>query len=86
MNANTDINSEDGIGDVQAEHLKCEFETHDVEATMNTMVKEPYVHNVPVLTGGIGHDAVYNCYKNHFVGKMPDDTKLERMFYSWYGT
>jgi carboxymethylenebutenolidase len=79
MNANTDINSEEGIGDVWDEHLKCEFETHDVEATMNTMAKEPYVHNVPVLTGGIGYDGVYNFYKNHFIDKMPDDTKVERI-------
>lgn len=78
MNGNTDINSED-IGDVWDEHLKCEFETHDVEATMKTMVKEPYVHNVPVLTGGIGYDGVYNFYKNHFVGKTPTDTNIVRI-------
>jgi hypothetical protein len=40
---------------------------------MKTMVKEPYVHHVPVLTGGVGYDEVYNFYKTHFVGKMPDD-------------
>jgi carboxymethylenebutenolidase len=44
---------------------------------MKTMVKEPYVHHVPVLTGGIGYDEVYNFYKAYFVGKMPDDTKIE---------
>jgi carboxymethylenebutenolidase len=56
MNSNTDnINSED-IGNMFDEHIKCEFVKHDVEATMNTMVKEPYVHHVPVLTGGIGYD------------------------------
>jgi hypothetical protein len=27
---------------------------------MKTMVKEPYVHHVPVLTGGVGYDNVYN--------------------------
>ena len=32
MNANTDVNSED-IADVWDEHLKCEFETHDVEGS-----------------------------------------------------
>src|ERR671922_417179 len=61
------------------EHLKCEFEKHDVEATMKTMVKEPYVHHVPVLTGGIGYSGVYNFYKNEFVGKMPIDIKVERI-------
>jgi hypothetical protein len=32
-------------------HIECEFEHHDVEATMKTMVREPYVHHVPMLTG-----------------------------------
>jgi carboxymethylenebutenolidase len=62
------------IADVWDEHLKCEFETHDVEGAMNTMVKEPYVHDVP--TGGIGHDGVYDFYKNHFIGKTPADTNI----------
>ena len=58
------VNSED-IQDVWDEHLKCEFETHDVEGAMNTMVKEPYVQSVPTasypaLTGGIGRDGVHN--------------------------
>ena len=71
-------NGED-IADVWDEHLKCEFQTHDVEATMKTMVKEPYVHGVPVLTGGTGYDGVYNFYKNHFVGKTPTDTNIVRI-------
>jgi carboxymethylenebutenolidase len=51
----------------------------DVGLTMKTMVKEPYVHHVPVLTGGVGYDGVYNFYKNEFVGKMPHDTKITRI-------
>ena len=50
-------------------HVKCEFQDHDVDTTMKIMVKEPYVHHVPTLTGGIGYDGVYNFYKNDFVGK-----------------
>jgi hypothetical protein len=42
---------------------------------MNTMVKEPYVHYVPVLAGGIGYSGVYN-FKNEFIGKIPNDMKL----------
>src|ERR671938_687866 len=67
------------LGEVFDEHIKCEFEKHDVEATMKTMVKEPYVHHVPVLTGGIGYKGVYNFYNDEFVGKMPIDTKVERL-------
>jgi carboxymethylenebutenolidase len=43
---------------------------------MKTMVREPYVHHVPMLTGGRGYDEVHSFYKNHF-GKMPDDIKVE---------
>jgi carboxymethylenebutenolidase len=58
-------------------HVKCEFQDHDVEATMRTMVDDPYVHNVPVLKGGYGREGVYDFYKRHFVGKMPADTRVE---------
>ncbi len=67
------------LGAVFDKHIKCEFQDHDVDATMKTMIREPYVHHVPVLTGGVGYDAVYNFYKNHFVDKIPDDTKVERI-------
>jgi carboxymethylenebutenolidase len=43
------------------------------------MVKEPYVHHVPTLTGGVGYNGVYNFYKNHFIGKTPSDTNITRM-------
>jgi len=36
------------------EHIKRELVDKDVDATMKTMVKEPYVHLVPVITGGKG--------------------------------
>src|SRR5919197_3746643 len=67
------------LGAVFDKHIKCEFEDHDVDATMKTMVREPYVHHVPMMTGGIGYDMVYDFYKNHFIGKMPNDTKVERI-------
>jgi carboxymethylenebutenolidase len=78
MSGNTDNTAKD-LGAVFDEHVRHEFEDHDVEATMKTMVKEPYVHHVPTLTGGIGYDGVYDFYKNHFVGKMPADTTISRI-------
>jgi carboxymethylenebutenolidase len=51
------------LGETFDEHLICEFEKHDVDATMKTMVKEPYVHHIPTLTGGEGFNGVYNFYK-----------------------
>lgn len=67
------------LGNIFDNHVKFEFEDKDVESTMKTMVKEPYVHHVPVMTGGIGFDDVYNFYKNDFIGKMPKDVKIKRV-------
>jgi carboxymethylenebutenolidase len=64
------------LGKVFNKHIKCEFEEKDVDATMKTMIKEPYVHHIPVLTGGVGYKGVYNFYKANFVGKMPADTNF----------
>src|ERR687898_3676736 len=61
------------------EHIRCEFEKHDVEAVMKTMVKEPYVHHVPVLTGGIGYLGGDNFFKDEFVNKNPEDGKFIRI-------
>ncbi len=42
------------LGAVFDAAVRHEFEDKDVDATMKTMVAEPYVHNVPTLTGGEG--------------------------------
>ena len=46
---------------------------------MKTMVKEPYVHHIPMLTGGEGFNGVQLLQNTHFVGKMLDDTKVKRI-------
>jgi carboxymethylenebutenolidase len=66
----------DKLGDIFDEHIEFEFDKEDVDATMTTMTKNPYVHHVPTLTGGSGYDGVYDFYKNHFIGKMPKDLKI----------
>jgi len=55
-------------------HLEHEFATRDLEANMKTMVAQPYVNDVPTLTGGVGYDELYNFYKNHFLFANPADT------------
>ena len=35
-------------------HVEREFADQDVNATMETMIPEPYVHCVPTMTGGFG--------------------------------
>jgi len=68
-----------GLGAIFDAHVRHEFVDHDVAATMKTMAAEPYVHNVPTLTGGDGHAGVVDFYTHHFVGKMPADTRIERI-------
>ena len=50
-----------------AEHIRHEFETRDVDATMATMIDDPYVNHVATLAGGLGHDMLKRFYKYHFV-------------------
>ncbi len=57
-------------------HCEYEFATRDVDATMQTMVDEPYVNHIPTMTGGVGYRDLHRFYKNHFIPKTPQDTKL----------
>lgn len=57
-------------------HCYHEFATRDVDATMATMVSEPYVNHIPTMTGGVGHDHLKRFYKYHFVDSNPADTSL----------
>ena len=67
------------LGSVFDAHVTHEFVDHDVEATMRTMVAEPYLLNVPTLAGGLGATEVRRFYERYFVGKMPADTKVARI-------
>jgi carboxymethylenebutenolidase len=57
-------------------HVACEFQTHDAGGTMATMVPDPYLNHVPVLTGGRGYEEVHRFYQRHFIPKLPKDTKI----------
>jgi carboxymethylenebutenolidase len=57
-------------------HCHYEFETRNVDATMDTMVAEPYVNHIPTMTGGVGHDELKRFYKYHFIGVNPPDFRL----------
>ena len=58
------------------QHTYLEFGARDAEATMRTMVPEPYVNHIPTMTGGVGHDRLLRFYKYHFIPKTPKDTRL----------
>jgi carboxymethylenebutenolidase len=64
------------LGNVFDEHVASEFETKDIDATMRTMVGEPYVWHVPALTGAKGGDAVREFYASQFIGHTPADAVL----------
>jgi carboxymethylenebutenolidase len=57
-------------------HTLYEFGTRDVAATMRTMVPEPYVNHIPVMTGGVGGQELARFYAHHFIPKCPADIKL----------
>ena len=59
-----------------AEHLKGEFETKDVEATLETMVEDAYVSHMPVNTGGRGKEALRAFYRDDFIPSWPDDLQM----------
>ena len=58
------------------EHLKGEFETKDVEATLETMVEDAYVNHMPVNTGGHGKEALRAFYRDDFIPSWPDDLQM----------
>ena len=57
-------------------HTELEFAVRAAEETMTTMVPEPYVNHVPVMTGGTGFDQTLQFYKNHFIPTSPKDSAL----------
>ncbi len=57
-------------------HTTYEFGSRDVDATMRTMVAEPYVNHVPVMTGGVGARDLARFYANHFIPTCPQDIKM----------
>ena len=57
-------------------HCEYEFATRDVDATMATMVAEPYVNHIPTMTGGVGYKHLHDFYTRHFVNSNPPDTSL----------
>ncbi len=57
-------------------HCAHEFGARDVDATMRTMVPEPYVNHIPTMTGGVGYGQLKRFYTHHFVNSNPEDTKL----------
>jgi carboxymethylenebutenolidase len=59
------------------DHTAHEFVHMDVDATMRTMSAHPHVIHVPVATGGRGWKNVRDFYARYFIGRNPQDLRLE---------
>src|SRR5262249_55684429 len=57
-------------------HIEREFADRDVDKTMATMIAEPYVLGVPIMTGGFGGNEVRRFYSEHFINQIPKDAKV----------
>ncbi len=64
------------LGAVFDERIAAELDPKDVDATMRTMVEQPYVWHVPGLTGATGGDAVRRFYSTQFVARTPAEAVL----------
>lgn len=64
------------FAELWAEHIKYEFETHNAEDTLETMVDDAYVNHIPTLTGGVGKEQLLEFYSQRFIPQMPPDTEM----------
>tara|TARA_Y100001970_G_scaffold267935_1_gene358599 strand:- start:61230 stop:62453 length:1224 start_codon:yes stop_codon:yes gene_type:complete len=64
------------LSELWDKHCEYEFMTRNVEATMDTMVPQPYVNHIPTMTGGVGYNDLKRFYTEHFIFANPKDTKL----------
>ncbi len=57
-------------------HTAQEFNDRDPDATMATMTSDAYVNHIPTMTGGYGFEELHRFYKNHFIPRLPKDTRI----------
>src|SRR5207253_3940570 len=67
---------EEFLRNLWEEHMRHEFATRDTEETLATMVDDDYVNHSPVLTGGVGKEALRYFYSKRFIPQMPPDTEV----------
>ena len=70
------MNGANDLGAVFDRHVGAEFVAKDVDATMDTMVQEPYVWHIPASTGAAGGEAVRRFYESQLIGCTPADAVL----------
>lgn len=57
-------------------HVADEFVAKDADVTMTTMIADPTVIHVPVLTGGRGAEQLHKFYRDWFIPSWPEDVEL----------
>lgn len=62
--------------DLWERHISYEFEEHDENKTVDTMVDDAYVNHVPTMIGGQGKEGLRKFYGNHFVNQVPEDWSI----------
>ena len=65
------------LEDIWDNHTRLEFETKDAEATMKTMVAQPYVNHVPTMTGGVGYKDLKRFYAEYFIPGNPPSLAIK---------
>ena len=68
--------AQETLGRLWEDHVRYEFSTRNTEDTLATMVENAYVNHIPVLTGGVGKDELWEFYSKRFIPQMPPDTEM----------
>jgi carboxymethylenebutenolidase len=68
--------AEAALSQLWDQHIGAEFGAHNADAAIATMVVNPRVNQVPVMTGGDGRDQLYEFYAKHFLPQIPPDTEI----------
>jgi carboxymethylenebutenolidase len=61
---------------IWAEHTRHEFQTQNLDSTLDTMVEDGYVNHIPVMTGAAGKAGLRDFYGRKFISCMPRDTTM----------
>lgn len=64
------------LGALFDRHIAAEFVEKDPQATIATMVQDPTLYHVPVVTGGRGRDQVAQFYRDHFIPAWPPNVEI----------
>ncbi|WP_308368100.1 MULTISPECIES: ester cyclase [unclassified Microbulbifer] len=75
MDSNNLTRKQQAMVEMWERHTAAEFEQKNIDATMATMTSNPFVNNVPVMTGGVGSSEVRHFYSTYFIPDNPPDTE-----------